>query len=299
VCGGGDGCSRKHIGERRARRIFPLSNSPPLPFQPQAAATSETGTAPRPPRSINYEPKSDPAGSDADFEAALRASGFDKAHPEADIPAIVAAEEAWAAPPPPVVPAPAAAEKKNPNATCLLNCNGETLISFDALAPPSAAAWDASGVAWDSSRGGLAFLPRPSFGFTRTRTRVCFPNVTTSAGDACFPIGSAGYAVDPAGHVALAAYTGPTPTVTLAGGVRNFKSAWVVNPAGPLAFRGFNLAGRLKCSGTIPASPGASLDLAGAGCCSVGLLTVGFQSGLTPAGVPFALGDVRLCKATP
>lgn len=306
---------------------------------PHASTQVATPTnAPRPPRSINYEAGAlaGSGGPDADFEAALRGAGFDKAHPEADIPAIVAAEvrtpffcmgremmkmmagapssttpflkpalsllspsfcfqEAWTADGAPAATPPTA--KKNPNITCVLNCRGETVISFDALAPASPAARTPAGLAWNASRGGLAFLARPAFGFARTKARVCFPNVTTTARDACFPIGSAGYTTNLGPHVAVISYTGPSATVTITGGVRNFKSAWVSNPSGPLAFKGYNLAGQLKCGGSIPASPGAAVDLASAGCCSVGLLTVGYVGGVTAAGTPFALGDVKLCKA--
>jgi hypothetical protein len=203
----------------------------------------------------------------------------------------VAAEGDWTA--------EAEAETATPKTVgCLLNCNGQTVVSFDSLAPASAAAWNASGVAWGSAAGGLAFVNRPAFGFARTLSRVCFPNVTTVPGNACYPVGSAGYPTNAGGHSAVISYTGPAPAVTITAGIRNFKSAWVSNPRGAVAFRGYNLLGQLKCGGVIPASPGEAVDLAAAGCCSVALLTVGYVNGLTPAGTPFSLGDVRLCKAT-
>jgi hypothetical protein len=263
-------------------------------------------TSPQRPRSINY---------DGDYEAGLRGIGFDKANPGANLAAIVAAEEAWtaaddapadASAQPATAPkaageaAPSPADaKRNPNITCLLNCNGEIAVSFDGLAPADESAWMPSGLAWNSSRGGLHFLARPVWGLSRTTTRICFPSVETVPGDACYTVGSAGYAIDAADHTAVASYKGATPTVTITSSavLRNYKSVWVSNLAGPLRFRGVNAYGQLKCSGTIPASPGAAVDLAGAGCCSVSALTLGYASGL-PYGVGFQIGDVKLCKAT-
>jgi hypothetical protein len=274
--------------------------------QPASAADAATTTAavttPQRPRSINY---------DADFEAGLRAGAFLKDNPDANLEAIVAAEEAWTADAGPTTTAPATTKnevtaeavtlpadvsKRNPNITCLLNCNGETVVSFDALAPSNASAWNASGLAWNGTRGGLAFLARPVWGFARTTSRICFPNVTTSPGDACYPVGPSTSA---AGHTAVAAFKGATPTVTLTSNtvLRNYKSVWVSNPGGALSFRGVNAYGQLKCSGTIPASPGAAVDLAAAGCCSVSALTIGY-AGNGVYGVGFQIAEVKLCKAT-
>lgn len=181
--------------------------------------------------------------------------------------------------------------------TCLLKCKSVKEVSFDGLGPPTVAGWNASGVDWNNTRDGLAFLPLPYSGFARTRPRICSPGVATTLRDACHPVGSPGYTINSGGHTAVASYTGPVPTIAIASAtvVRNYKSIWISNPDGPLSFRGFNLAGTRMCNGTIPASPGARVDLEQAGCCAVALLTVGYARGL-PTGTPFQVGDVKLCK---
>lgn len=262
-----------------------------------AAADGATATLPTPqrPRSINY---------DADYEGGLRSTSFLKDNPDANLEAIVKAEESWsAADDEPAVSAPGAeAEslvpdlaKKNPNITCLLNCNGETVVSFDGL-NTNASTWNTSGQAWNNTRSGFSFLPRPIFSFVRTTSRICFTNVTTAPGDPCYPVGSG---VNAAGHTAVASYKGPTPTVTITSNtvLRNYKSVWISNPGGALTFRGVNAYGQQKCNGTIPASAGAAVNLAGAGCCSISALTIGYANG-NAYGVGFQIAELKLCKAT-
>ena len=133
-------------------------------------------------------------------------------------------------------------------------------------------------------------------GSVGTTSRLCFPNVATVPGKLCYPIGSAGYPTNAGGHSAVISFTGPTPAVDISSRslARSFKSAWVSNPRGAVAFRGTGM-GKIQCSGVIPRSSGAPVDLKAAGCCGITRLTLGYVNGVTPPGTPFSLSEVRPC----